>query len=220
MFDQEAEYAQTHDDLPAKVSFTVGGYENPDGFRRRLEQLAPDHRARMEAEPGDWAEDYVGDTERMVTTLRGRAYPSLEIEHEVLPGEYHETAVPTTSRVRCATSSTRLVNTRCSRDIPPHSGTSLRRCSMRSRMRARDCDTRRVDALPHRQRDRDVLRSPRGRPAAPTTPRWVGLDPREVDPALHAALPGDPPEQMGTGEPPISSTDRFTITRWPRTRSS
>ena len=29
MFDHEAEYAQTHDDLPAKVSFTVGGYENP-----------------------------------------------------------------------------------------------------------------------------------------------------------------------------------------------
>ena len=80
--------------LPAKVSFTVGGYENPDGYRRRLEQLAPDHRARMEADPGDWAEDYVGDTERMVTMLRGRAYPSLEIDHQVLPGEYHETAVP------------------------------------------------------------------------------------------------------------------------------
>jgi alpha-beta hydrolase superfamily lysophospholipase len=95
MFDQEAAYAQTHDDLPANVSFTVGGYETPDGFRRRLEQLAPDHRARMEAEPGDWAEDYVGDTERMVATLRGRAYPSLEIEYVVLPGEYHETAVPT-----------------------------------------------------------------------------------------------------------------------------
>lgn len=94
MFDHEAEYAQTHDDLPAKVSFTVGGYENPDGYRRRLEQLAPDHRARMEADPGDWAEDYVGDTERMVTMLRGRAYPSLEIDHQVLPGEYHETAVP------------------------------------------------------------------------------------------------------------------------------
>jgi hypothetical protein len=30
----------------------------------------------------------------MVTTLRGRAYPSLAIEHQVLPGEYHETAVP------------------------------------------------------------------------------------------------------------------------------
>jgi len=95
MFDQEAAYARTHDDLPAKVSFTVGGYETPDGFRRRLEQLAPDHRARMEAEPGDWAEDYVGDTERMAATLRGRAYPNLEIEHEILPGEYHETAVPT-----------------------------------------------------------------------------------------------------------------------------
>ena len=35
--------------------------------------------------------DRVADVERMVELLRGRAYPSLEIDHEVLPGEYHET---------------------------------------------------------------------------------------------------------------------------------
>ena len=48
----------------------------------------------MEADPGDWAEDYVGDTERLVGALRARGYPSLELECEILPGEYHETAVP------------------------------------------------------------------------------------------------------------------------------
>ena len=94
MFDLEVEYANTHEDLPAKAAFVVGGYENPAGFQRRLDQLAPDHRATMEAAPGDWAEDYVGDTERMVTALRARGYSNLQIEHQVLPGEYHETAVP------------------------------------------------------------------------------------------------------------------------------
>jgi len=94
MFVHEAEYAQARDDLAAKVFFSVGGYENPAGYERRLDQLAPAQRARMEAEKGDWGEDYVGDIERMVGMLRGRGYPNLEVEHEVLLGEYHETAVP------------------------------------------------------------------------------------------------------------------------------
>lgn len=32
--------------------------------------------------------------ERMVASLRGRGYPHLEIECEVLPGQYHEAAPP------------------------------------------------------------------------------------------------------------------------------
>jgi hypothetical protein len=36
----------------------------------------------------------VADIERMVASLRGRGYPSLEIAYEVLPGEYHQTAPP------------------------------------------------------------------------------------------------------------------------------
>jgi predicted alpha/beta superfamily hydrolase len=94
IFDLESEYATTHDDLSAKVAFIVGGNENPAGFQRRLDHLAPDHRAKMEAEPGDWAEDYVGDTDRLVSALRARRYPNLQLEHQVLPGEYHETAIP------------------------------------------------------------------------------------------------------------------------------
>lgn len=92
VFDYEAAYARTHVDLPAKVYLSVGGYENPAGSKRLREQLDADARAKAEAE--DEAEppsDRVADVERMVELLRGRAYPSLEIDHEVLPGEYHET---------------------------------------------------------------------------------------------------------------------------------
>jgi hypothetical protein len=34
MFEREKEYAQAHDDLPAKVFFSVGAYENPEGGDR------------------------------------------------------------------------------------------------------------------------------------------------------------------------------------------
>ena len=92
MFEHEAEYARTHDDLPAKVFLSVGAYETPAGARRLREQLPPDARAKAEAEEeADPSDDYVAKTERMVGLLRGRAYPSLDIEYEVLPGEYHET---------------------------------------------------------------------------------------------------------------------------------
>jgi hypothetical protein len=36
----------------------------------------------------------VAAAERMVATLRSRAYPHLEIEYAVFPDEYHETAAP------------------------------------------------------------------------------------------------------------------------------
>lgn len=93
MFSHEAEYAHTHDDLPAKVFFSVGAYENAAGDERLLAQLPLERRAKAEAEL-DSTLDYVAGTERMVAALRSRAYPSLEIECEVLPGEYHETAPP------------------------------------------------------------------------------------------------------------------------------
>ena len=90
MFSHEAEYARTHVDLPARVFFSVGAYENTAGDKHRLAQLPADRRG--DTEPENW--DYVADTERMVDALRSRAYPSLEIECEVLPGEYHETSPP------------------------------------------------------------------------------------------------------------------------------
>jgi hypothetical protein len=36
----------------------------------------------------------VADTERMVALLRGRAYPGLEVDCQVLSGEFHSTAYP------------------------------------------------------------------------------------------------------------------------------
>ena len=90
IFSHEVEYSRTHDDLPARVFFSVGAYENTAGDERRLAQLPPERQGS--AEPENW--DFVADTERMVTALRNRAYPSLEIEWEVLPGEYHETSPP------------------------------------------------------------------------------------------------------------------------------
>ena len=52
-------------------------------------------RAKLEAErEGQPRFDLAADTERMVAALRTRAYPSLEIECEVLPGEYHDTSPP------------------------------------------------------------------------------------------------------------------------------
>jgi hypothetical protein len=81
------------------VFFSVGALETPDGDRRWLEQLPADDRAKAEAElqEGDYTDiDMVADAERMVASLRGRAYPSLQIEYEVLPGEYHQTAPPLT----------------------------------------------------------------------------------------------------------------------------
>ncbi len=95
MFEREAEYARSHDDLPAKVFFSVGAYENLEGRRRFLEQLPAEERAKAEAEDeADPMVDMVDATERMVALLRGRKYPMLQIESEVLPGEYHETAPP------------------------------------------------------------------------------------------------------------------------------
>jgi predicted alpha/beta superfamily hydrolase len=90
VFSHEAEYARTHHDLPARAFFSVGAYENTAGDEHRLAQLPPDRQSSTE--PEDW--DFVAATERMVAALRSRGYPSLEIECEVLPGEYHETSPP------------------------------------------------------------------------------------------------------------------------------
>jgi predicted alpha/beta superfamily hydrolase len=95
MFDQEAAYARTHDDLPAKVFFSVGANENTEGEQRWRAQLPADRRAKADAQAeGEPPFDMVADAERMVAALRGRGYPGLEIELEVWPGEYHQSAPP------------------------------------------------------------------------------------------------------------------------------
>lgn len=95
LFAQEQAYAKTHDDLPADVFVSVGEFETVAGRRRYVDQLPPERRATAQAEDeADPPLDAVADARRMVEALRGRGYPGLKIEFEILPGEYHETAPP------------------------------------------------------------------------------------------------------------------------------
>lgn len=97
IFETEEGYANTHNDLPAKVYVSFGEYENPAGDDRHREQMAPEAReASLRAEAEFPMEDEVGYARDMVDRLRSRGYPSLDITFEVLQGEYHPTAPPRT----------------------------------------------------------------------------------------------------------------------------
>ncbi|HEY5076952.1 MAG TPA: alpha/beta hydrolase-fold protein [Acidimicrobiia bacterium] len=87
IFEYEAQYARTHDDLPAKVYFAVGEHEDHAGRQREASRLSADERAVA----GLRYIDMVADTDRMVTALQSRWYPSLEIAAAVLPDEFHVT---------------------------------------------------------------------------------------------------------------------------------
>jgi uncharacterized protein len=88
IFDKEAAYARAHDDLAAKVFLSVGAYENPQDSRRLLDGLPADLRAEVESN----RTDLVADTERMAAVLRSRSYRGLDIDCEVLTGEFHHTS--------------------------------------------------------------------------------------------------------------------------------
>jgi uncharacterized protein len=87
MFEYEASYAKTHDDLPAKAFFSVGAFENHDGRQREASRLPADERAKTALR----YIDMVADTERMVLSLHARKYPNLDIASVVLPDEFHIT---------------------------------------------------------------------------------------------------------------------------------
>ncbi len=95
-FELEATYATSHSDLAAKVFFSIGEYECPEGDKRHLAWLPEDKRAQAEAEAAeeeatDGLVDMVADQERLVSALRSRDYPSLVMDAEVQPGEFHMT---------------------------------------------------------------------------------------------------------------------------------
>jgi len=94
IFEQEETYAATHDDLAAKVFMSVGAYENPEGNQRLRAWHPDDEEAEAEAATETNPHNMVADLQRMVGQLRGRSYPSLTIDSEVLPGEFHLTALP------------------------------------------------------------------------------------------------------------------------------
>jgi predicted alpha/beta superfamily hydrolase len=87
MFAYEEQYAATHDDLDAKVFFSVGEYEDHEGRLREASRQPPEQQAAA----GLRYIDMVADTERMVSAMRGRRYPGLDVENVVLPGEFHVT---------------------------------------------------------------------------------------------------------------------------------
>jgi uncharacterized protein len=87
IFEREASYAAAHDDLPAKVFFSIGEYEDHDGRQREAERLSAEERANASVRHLDM----VADAERFVASLRQRDFPSLVIDSVVLPGEFHIT---------------------------------------------------------------------------------------------------------------------------------
>lgn len=86
MFDYERQYSKAHDDLPAKAFFGIGA-RRPSRPVARSEPTFGEAQAVM----GVRYIDMVADTVRMVSALRRRRYPSLEIESAIFPDEFHIT---------------------------------------------------------------------------------------------------------------------------------
>lgn len=76
MMRTEAEYAESHKDLPARVYMYIGEYEVPGGERRNNRY------------------DMVGDNARFEARLASRAYPGLTLTNEVLHDEDHLSVAP------------------------------------------------------------------------------------------------------------------------------
>lgn len=76
MMRTEAEYAESHTDLPARVYMYIGEYEVPGGERRNNRY------------------DMVGDNARFEARLASRAYPGLTLTNEVLNDEDHLSVAP------------------------------------------------------------------------------------------------------------------------------
>lgn len=96
MFELEAEYASSHDDLVAKVYFSVGELETPEGERIHRAWLPEDKRAAAEAKADVEAErgnevNMVEDMQQMVAVLKSRNYNGLTLDSEVLADEFHLT---------------------------------------------------------------------------------------------------------------------------------
>jgi predicted alpha/beta superfamily hydrolase len=87
IFAMEDEYAAAHDDLRARAFFAIGADETHDGRQREATLMDNDERAVT----GAWYIDMVDDLDRFVARLRSRRYASLDLHHEVFPGEFHVT---------------------------------------------------------------------------------------------------------------------------------
>ena len=73
IFKLEKHYAQSHQDLKAKVYFATGALETPDY---------------------NSLNDMVALQQRFVAQLRSRQYPNLILKDDIIEGSYHETTFP------------------------------------------------------------------------------------------------------------------------------
>jgi predicted alpha/beta superfamily hydrolase len=104
-FDLEVAYAEVHNDLEAKVYFSVGALENLEGEKLHRGWLPEDKRAEADAKAEAEVErigeiNMVADMQRMVSALSSRNYARLALGSEVLPDEFHLTA-PLLNFSRC-----------------------------------------------------------------------------------------------------------------------
>jgi uncharacterized protein len=94
MFEVEADYARTHDDLAAEVLVGVGELEAPAGAALQLHLLPEAERAKHRAETAKDRPDMVTGARLLADTLSMRRYPNLTVELQVQPGEGHLTVAP------------------------------------------------------------------------------------------------------------------------------
>jgi len=91
MLEHERRYAESHDDLRAKVFVACGALETAADMKEMMKNMPPEMAGTFEE-----YQQAIGGEPQMVEilhpfleTLRGRGYPSLELSSEVFPDETH-----------------------------------------------------------------------------------------------------------------------------------
>ena len=92
IFDVEATYAAGHEGLDARVYVGVGGDECPGAQAEVIRRLPESERAKQRKEAAADSVDMVAGARLFADALADRAYPDLQLEFEVHPGEDHFTA--------------------------------------------------------------------------------------------------------------------------------
>jgi predicted alpha/beta superfamily hydrolase len=87
----ESQYAEAHDDLPARVFIGIGAMENPAGDLHAIKWLPEEKRPAAYAEAEADTTDMVADAALLASRLDRRHYPSLKLEHRTFASEYHLT---------------------------------------------------------------------------------------------------------------------------------
>lgn len=80
MFEREQDYAREHDDLPAQVFLSIGGYET-------VKPGSADPRYNTEV-------DMLGDMQRFEGRLKAHDYPGLRVQSTVIADEDHLSVYP------------------------------------------------------------------------------------------------------------------------------